>query len=38
MEFCVKGVTKGGIIATCIPLIKWINMWWFTWTRCFVTL
>jgi len=25
-----KSVAKGGIIATCIPLAKWINVWWYT--------
>jgi len=30
MEFCVKNIAKGGIMAT---YQKWINMWWLTWAR-----
>ena len=26
-----KSFAKNGIIATLIPVIKWVNMWWFTW-------
>jgi len=38
MEFCVKSVAKGGIIVTCIPLTKWMHMWWFIWVRSCVAL
>jgi len=38
MEMCVKGVAKGGVIATCIPMMKWINTWWFARGRSCVAL